>query len=50
MKKQKTIKQWFKERVVLEFYNEWEQVYSRKKFNWLGIMFLIVSMFLLKMK
>ncbi len=34
MKKQKTIKQWLKERVVLEFYNEWEQVYSRKKFNW----------------
>lgn len=34
MKKTKTIKQWFKERIVLEGYNEWEQVYSRKKFNW----------------
>ena len=34
MKKRKTIKQWFKERVILEGYNEWEQVYSRKKFNW----------------
>ena len=34
MKKQKTIKQWFKERIIVEFYNEWEQVYSRKKLNW----------------
>ena len=34
MKKTKKIKQWFNERVVLEGYNEWEQVYSRKKFNW----------------
>lgn len=34
MKKQKTIKEIIKERVILEFYNEWEQVYSRKKFNW----------------
>ena len=34
MKKNKTISQWFKERFVLEFYNEWEQVYARKKFNW----------------
>lgn len=32
--KTKTIKQWFKERIILEGYNEWEQVYSRKKFNW----------------
>lgn len=34
MKKTKTIKEWLKERTVIEFYNEWEQVYSRKKFNW----------------
>ena len=40
MKKNKTIKQWFKERFVFEVYSEWEQVYARKKFNWYTATFI----------